>query len=336
MATAATLEPAAPAVRRSPVTRHLVLVNRRGWQAPDDLYRIAAKVRWLDPTIGTFVVAGDLDDGVTRDAAAALPSLVVSFGPLGRFQPARGRVYQGQQIHKFDQLRRLSAAGVPVPMTAMLGPDTVLDPQRWGEFVVLKPTDLGSSSHGSGIQLIRTARVKYRPPEDYPEGHPGRVAPMLVQQFISMDGHLGGFRVLSFFGEPLYCIKNGTVSRKVDLSAGDDIIEDSPIAMQSLDSADRTRAFVYDADVIETARAAYRAVPEAPLQGCDVMRDHRTGRVYVLELNPGGNTWHFSSDYNAEARAKETPETTLNRYAQFDAFNTAAYILAARVRAEAE
>lgn len=322
--------------QQAAVQRHLVLVNQPGWQAIEDLYQIAAKVRWLDPTIGTFVVAADINNSASRKQAAALPTLVVSPGPLGRFKPVRGKVYHGRQIAKFEQLRRLAAAGVRVPRTTYLRPEMRLNPAEWGEFVVVKPTDIGSSSHGAGIQLMRTERVRYVPPQDYPADHPGRRGPMLVQQFINTGTRLTYYRVLTFFGEALYCQMGETTTDRAPLSSPDETIETAIIAIQGVEPEERELTFVHDADVIATARAAYRAMPEVPLQGCDLIRDEASGRVFVLEVNPGGNTWHFSSDFLAASRAARGPEPDRQRKAQLDAFSTAAHILVERTRAEAE
>ena len=98
----------------------------------------------------------------------------------------------------------------------------------------------------------------------------------------------------------------------------------------------RNRRLVYKADVVALAAAAHRAIPEAPMKGCDIIRDATTGRLYVLELNPGGNTWHFSSSFLAETRARFGPGYDRQRLSQIDAFGTAAQVLAERTQAEAE
>jgi len=322
-------------LRATDVRRHLVLVNQRGWQAMEDLVRIATKVRWLDPSIGVFIARAEVEDEALHEAAAQNPSLVFSFGPLGRFKPKRGKIYQGRIIPKFEQLRRLHAAGVPVPRTAYLTPQTDLSPAIWGDLVILKPSDIGSSSHGAGIQLMRTERVRYRAPEEYPEDHPARKGPMIIQQFIDTGDHIESFRVLTLFGEPLYCSRSRAASPRIRLDATDEEIEKAMIHIQGLAFEERRRTYVYDADVLMAARSAHGAIPEAALQGCDVLRDHRSGRVYILELNPGGNTWHFSSDYFAETRGRDPDEMNRMRYSQFDAMNTAAHVLVERCRAEA-
>jgi len=327
--------PAAEAAKslQPALQRHLVIVHQPGWQAASDWHEIARMVRRIDPTTGVMVVSFDRPGLEIRKLAATLPSLVFSPGPLGKFVPERGKVYHGRLIHKFEQLYRLDQAGVRVPMSTVLGPDTTLDPAVWGEFVVLKPTDIITSSKGTGIQLMRTVRVRYIKPEDYPEGHPGRLGPMVVQQFINSGPRMPHYRVLTLFGEPLYCQMSEAGEDRVDLSSDDETIEAAPVAMNVL--LGKTKTFLYRADVVALARAAYRAVPEAPLQGCDIIRDAATDRLFVLELNPGGNTWHFSSNFQAPLRAIDGAEHEARRRWHLDAFGTAAHVLADVTRREA-
>ena len=42
--------------------------------------------------------------------------------------------------------------------------------------------------------------------------------------------------------------------------------------------------------VIDVARACFRAIPQGPLVGCDMIRKADTGKLFVLETNPGGNS----------------------------------------------
>lgn len=315
--------------------RHLVIVHQPGWQALGDWYEIAQMVRRIDPTTGVFIVGADRPEPELRKQAAALPSLVVSPGPLGRFAPERGKVYHGRPIHKFEQLHRLDRAGVRVPPTTILQPDTRLDPALWGEFVVVKPTDIGTSSHGTGIQLMRTQRVRYIRPEDYPEDHPGRKGPMVVQKYIDTGPRIAVYRVLTLFGEPLYFQYVESKLDRVGLDSSDERIEAEVIATQGVPQEERRKSFVFRADIAALVRAAYRAIPEVPLQGCDVVCDARTGLPYILELNPGGNTWHFSSSFQDPARAIEGPDLQHQRRWHLDAFGTAAHVLADVTRREA-
>jgi hypothetical protein len=318
-----------------PVTHHLVIVHRKGWQAVEDWLDIARRMRRVDPSIAVFVVSADIEREDLARRAGERPTLVFSPGPLGKFKPLRGKIYHGQILSKFRQLQRLAQAGVRVPRTTVLRPGLKLDPASWGPYVILKPIEIRGSSHGHGVQLMRTERVRYAAPEDYPEGHPGRRAPMLVQQYIHNGSTVGVYRVLTLFGEPLYCQFTVATRSTVDLNSPDETLEASSVASQSIAAADKQFVFKYEADVAAIARAAYRAVPEAALQGCDVVRDANTGLLYVLELNPGGNTWHFSSDFLAESRASRGPEINRQRLEHLDAFGTAAHVLARVTKEEA-
>jgi hypothetical protein len=319
--------------RTEPIDRHLVMVRQLGWQSAADWERIADHVRDIDPTTAVFVVRGDLAHSYARRLAAKRPSLVFSPGQLGNFHPLRGRVYQGGPIAKLEQLRRLAAAGVSVPRTAALTPDLRLDPAVWGDFVIVKPTDLATSSRGTGVQLMRTSRVRFKRPPEYPPDHPGRRGPMLVQQFINTGERIAYYRALTLFGEPLYLNLGRSANARIDLGAPDEVIERAVVASQVVE---KEKYFVSDPDVIALARAAHAAIPEVPLKGCDIVRDAMTGALYVLEVNAGGNTWHFSSNHLAETREANGPEFERRRLEQFDALRTAARVLAEKTRAEAE
>ena len=315
-------------------SHHLVLAYQPGWQSMADLGTIARLVRALDSRIGTFIVPATHRNRASRKAAATRPTLVASIGPLTAFRPLRGRIYQGLPIPKFEQLKRLHAAGIPVPLTTVLRPETVLDPAVWGEFVVVKPTDMPSSSHALGINLFRTRRARFVAPMDFPDDHPGRLGPMVVQQYVDTGERLTTYRVLSFFGEPIYAMLMRSTIQRVDLGSTDAVIEAAPIAYQA--DANRERLLIRDADVLAMARAAHKVFPEIPMIGCDIIREARTGDLYVLELNPGGNTWHFSSDSAGEMRARMGPEQVEKMRQQFQALRTVAIALVGRTIAEAE
>jgi hypothetical protein len=315
-----------------PADWHLVLAYRPGWQSIDDLAAVARHVRDIEPSIRTFILPGTLRNSVSRRSAAGRPSLIVSPAPLIAFRPLRGKVYQGAIVPKLEQIRRLHDGGVTVPRTTVLIPGAKLDPAEWGEFVVVKPADIASSSHGEGVRLVPTARVRYRAREEFPKGHPGRRAPMLVQQYINTGERLTLYRVLTLFGEPLYCQFMRSRAPRVELSAPDAVIEAAVIANQAVEEDE---FFVEEPDVLAVARAAHAAIPEVPLKGTDIIREEASGRLYVLEVNPGGNTWHFSSRFLADQRRRAGPEFERQRLRQFDAFRTAARTLVERTRREA-
>ena len=56
------------------------------------------------------------------------------------------------------------------------------------------------------------------------------------------------------------------------------------------------REFTRDTDILDLASWTYSALPEIALQGVDILREASSGKLYVLEANPGGNTWIFSKE----------------------------------------
>jgi hypothetical protein len=321
-----------PAIGAGAAERSLVLVHTPHVLAIADLHAVAAHARETAPTIATFVVSNTMLNDTARRKAAERPSLIFSPVRLKSFVPLRGKVYQGRAIGKLEQLRLLATAGVRVPKTTVITPKLALDPAEWGPFVIVKPTFLGGSSRGKGIQLMRTERVRYIAPANYPPDHPGRGGPMIAQQFIDTGKRIAAFRVLTLFGEPLYCQFNRSETTRPSLDAGDQEIERAVMATQTVD---KDKRFVIDEEVIALARAAHAVFPDVPLKGCDILKDEGTGKLYVLELNPGGNVWHFSSDYLAKVRTANGPEFEAQRLKQFDALRTAGRLLAERTMAEA-
>jgi hypothetical protein len=54
---------------------------------------------------------------------------------------------------------------------------------------------------------------------------------------------------------------------------------------------------------------------DVPVLGIDIVRDAHTGRLYALEVNAAGATWHLSSDYGLDVQRRRG----INLAAQFDA-----------------
>ena len=60
--------------------------------------------------------------------------------------------------------------------------------------------------------------------------------------------------------------------------------------------------FVVDNEINALAKRVAHSFKDNPLMGVDILRDESTGMLYVLELNLGGNVWHFSSNQGAGGR----------------------------------
>lgn len=302
--------------------RHLVLVNRPGWQAMEDFEAIKARIESQAPDIEVFIVTTEARHSVQRKKAARRPSLIVSPSPLGEFKPERGRILRGRTIAKDVQLKRLEALGIPVPMWSILTPDTKLDPALWGPVVLLKPLSTSWGSHGLGMSLVPTEKLRYRPPEDFPLNHPGRHTPFIVQRFIDTGSYARCYRVNTLLGLPLYSTSIELPEPRTDLASLREEDTNAPIASNSTAFGERRRAYVDDREILDLARRCHDAYPGVPVKGIDILRDIHSGKLFVLELNPSSDTWHISSDYLAPLRTGEN--TREKMIAQFGAWDVAA------------
>jgi len=314
------------------VERHLILVHTPGYQDVADFYDIAQKVRAQAPDIEVFVASNTIPSSVTRRHASKLPTLIFSPGNLLEFHPVRGKIYAGSPIPKLEQIARFRSAGLPVPATMEITPDVVLPESLFGSHVVVKPS-FSLASHGHHMTLIRREAVRYVPRESYPEDHPGRYGSMFAQRFVDTGPSVNHHRVLTLFGEPLLAFKTISQSTRPSLDAPDDVLATSAVKARRRDGP-IAREATWDADILALARRAFRALPEIPLQGIDIIREEGTGKLFVLEANPGGNTWIFSKGGMTERLKQALGVERLTD--QFDAFATAARVLVERTRQEAE
>lgn len=313
-------------------THNLVLVNHPQGQDRRDFEEIAIKIEVIAPGIKCTIVPHDmsLEDADMPPDIWARPTLTVAFQWPEKFRPQRGVFYAGRPINKHEQMRKFAKAQVPIPTTVAYEFGSVLDPSVWGDFVVMKPTRFDLTSHGDAVFLMRTESVAQLAAQVFPPDHLARAEPVLIQRFVDTGEFSESFRVLTLFGAPLYCMKLRRRSARVPLYGRPEEILNIQVA--STAQNDYQHIMVMDADVIALAKMAAAAMPAIPLQGIDIIREAKTGKLFVLENNAGGNTWHFSSHMSLEGRAELSRE---KRIAQFGAWDIAAKVLAARVLNEA-
>ena len=225
---------------------------------------------------------------------------------------------------------------LPTPSTAPLTPK--LDLSSWGEFVVLKPLPLSQTSTGDNIRLIRTRRL-----QDLLHSNgigkliPGGV-PALVQQFVDTGPLPTHWRVLTLFGAPLYCMKFWCPIERPPLDAPDEIIESAIIETKHPSLKHKygmleMRSLEPTPEILSFATKVHGAFPTMPILGVDILQDHTTGNLYVIEINAGGNVWHFSSPRSALGRDHGIPLE--QRVAQFGAWDVAANALISLTRKHA-
>jgi hypothetical protein len=271
---------------------NLILVHQPTKQDRADFETIARQIGERAADIRALVV--DTKDAACTDPGfeQGAPTLTVSPMPIKRFVPPPGAVCQGHEYPKDEQYRRLARLGVPVPEWTEIGPDTALDPARWGPYVVVKPA-LGRK--GAEIFIKRAGRVRYRPPHEFPAGHPARKGPLLAQRFVYTGRWPSNYRVVTLFGQTLLCWRCEADHRYNPLLSRWDFKAKGGITVVS-NKKDSSYALARDADVIELAGKAHLAFPDQPLLGTDVVRDADSGELYVIECNPRGDAWLISSD----------------------------------------
>ena len=316
----------------SNVERHLILVNRPRWQAAQDFENIKQRIEVQAPDIEVFIATTEGPNISLRKRAAKRPTLVVCPSGLRQFEPRRGKVYHGRIVPKQEQINRLVALGIPAPLTTVLGPDTKIDPEEWGPYVFLKPVSMRFASRGLGTAVVATEHLKYRPPESFPEGHVGRHTKFIVQQFIDTGEHATSFRVNTLFGVPLYCLRVQLNVPKPTLNREAEEIWDTRFTSNSL-AVKQSRTLCIEPEMIALARRCHEAVPDVPFKGVDVVREAKTGKLNVLELNCGSATWHISSRYYDQYRNVGLSRAEME--SQFGAFDRAAEVLIERTRNEA-
>ena len=307
----------------------LVLVHRATYQEIRDLVEIADLVRSRAPDIDTYVVSDDAENLVSRDLAAEKPSLIVSFGEIRRFQPLRGRIYTGRYIPKHRQLVRMANAGVPVPPTLVVGAGYPTDVPRYGNLVVVKKVAQNSSG-GNGVVLVRYERLRQKLQELVEQQK--WEYPILIQEFFRTGPRAATTRIATFMGQPLVTWTSTLVEPFPNEGDPDDVIEKANIA-SNFAGIPKTRSFDMDPAKMALARRVFEVFPNIPLHGVDILTAS-DGRLCVLEMNGGGNTWHFSSDLGLRIRAGNGGRAAM--IAQMDAWNTVADALIRRTRAEAQ
>lgn len=311
-------------------SRHLILVNHPRGQDARDFEEIAARMAFIAPEIRVTIVGTASCEDELPETLWQHPVLTVSMMATRRFRPKRGTFYQGLPVPKFIQMERFAAAGLRIPMTARYALGRELDPARWGEHVVLKTAAPGATSKGDAVFVLPTRRVAALAPVLFPPGHRGRAA-LLVQQLIDTGDTPESLRVLTLFGEPLLAMLYRAHEKRPPLDAPEEVLLRGPFASNT-DPHFSCMLVEHSNEVLAFARRAALALPRIPLLGLDIVREAGTGHLYVLEANPGGNTWHFSSKLAEEGRKEISRE---QRIEQMDAWGIAARVLAERTRAEA-
>ena len=290
---------------------------------PADFMDIAQRIGKIAPDIHVRVLHPNYLTSLPS-AAWENPTLLVSLARGDSIRLPRGAILMSHQLSKLQQAEMFQLGGIRTPLTASYEFGMTLDPQVWGEFILMKPKLLRMTSHGQSIQVFRTSRLSGMSADDFSPSHGARKTPMLIQQFVDTGPFPQKYRALTLCGDVLYIARDTNVIPRPEFSASDVEIEAGKFHNDG--SGDVKIEFGDYPEIHEFARKIATAFPTVPLLGCDIVKDAVDGQLYALEVNAGGNVWHFSSRLLAERR-KKFPEDEKSRKAQYGAFDVAAKAL---------
>ena len=285
-----------------------------------DLAQIAECVARLNPSIQAFVVSHHKFDQLKLLRTWFRPTLSLSFLDLAKRKLLPGRLLTGFLLYKHGEYARLDAAGIPVPQWTIITPDTRLDPDVWGPYVVEKPS---VGRRGANVRVRKTTRIRYTAPDAFPIGHYGRDGPMLAQRFVYTGEWPSSYRVITIFGEVLLCYRQISRSRGSPLKGRWGFRETGGVSIVS-NTSDMTVELIKDSSIIALAERAHRkAFSDFPILAFDIVRDAETGTLFVLECHAGGS-WMFSADVGVGIQAAHD----LDFKKQFGAIEKAAEVIA--------
>jgi hypothetical protein len=297
--------------------RNLVFFCTRGTQT-EDFREVARKVRVRAPDIAPLVFTTRAAVGPMLAAPWLIQRPTVSIELDGRRR--RPRIFRGLRLGHFGssgkiaQYEALSAHGLPVPDWTEVTQETALDPKKWGPYVVVKPSH---GRRGAFVWVHKTGRVRFKAPAEYPENHPGRDGPMLAQRFIYTGPWPLSYRVLTYFGTPLISYQH---EGRHDLPSldGPEGVKRAGGGLSIVAAAKGGTAMLVDKpEIVELARRVHDVFPTIPSLGIDIVEEKATGRLFILEVNPGGQSWTLTSDAGVAIQA----EFGIDFHGQFDALD---------------
>ena len=273
---------------------HLVVFHTPGLQRVSDFLTVREKMAVCAPDIAMYINSPSIRFN-ERAWSRLAEHPTALFSPrcmLPLATSIRGvRLIPPSDVHKFDECALLAAAGFPVPKTESILPETVFDEADWGPFIVVKPK---RGQQGDGVLLHRTRDLRWRDTKTLPAEDPRHGKELLAQQYIHTGPFATCYRVMTVLGRAVYSVTSIAGVQTPDLDPEISGPLELPIAANT---KGRRMQLNYDEEVISLAQDIHRKLTYTPVMGVDIIREHGTGKLYVLELNSRGMTWNLSSDH---------------------------------------
>lgn len=307
---------------------NLLLVAQPHHVQLTDFQRLAREIHDIAPDVHAYALWDRPHVWKPPSEVFERPTMTCCPVPIHYFKPWRGAVYQCHRLHKSEEYRAMQNIGISIPRWALVTPDTTPDLQDFGPYVVMKPDWSGK---GADVKIMRRGRVRWRPPTtDYTKRLQGDSGNWLVQDFIYTGLQPLSYRVTTLFGEPLWAWQIQAATSRRPLRSHYDFHDGEGGGGMSIVSSGKGSVFslIDEPELNELARHVHRAFPTIPVLGVDMVRDIETGRLYVIEVNAGGFTWHVSSKIGRKIQQ----DFSFDIDARFHAYERAAEILADRAR----
>ena len=245
--------------------------------------------------------------------AAARPTVIFSPVAIPELGPrVRGTRLISQSVTKLEEIGLIAGTGAPVPETRLITKGLKLDAAQWGPFTVIKPN---RGLRGQGVGLIRTRDVGWSDTTLLPKKDPRHGQELLAQSFIDTGPNMTCYRVFMVLGRPIYCARSVTVEAQAPLDASGSEALDAAVAVNNMG---RKLDLANDREIIDLATSIHAKLPHLPVMGLDIIREHSSGRLFVLEYNSTGRIWHLSS----EQGVGQQQNYGVDFYGQFDALST--------------
>ena len=300
-------------------TKGLIVVFRK--ESAQDFIDIAKRVRKIDPTIALLMVPDGFDPKKLPPIFYTLPTLVIYLVNPPDFEFTKVKKLAVQEMGKIEEYEYFKAHGISCLPIERFHRGMQLDTAIYGDWVVLKPENMTST--GKDINILPTKMIPLLTKEDFPEDHLMHQDSYLVQKLVRTGASPLSYRVSVFLDKVLYSRRSLSNHHYLDpTSSLSDLL--STTAASNC-HGNRTVEPCEDKEVNEFALNIAKEYPNNPLFGIDIIRDEITGKLYVLETNLGGNTWHFSSEIGRLAGSTSIDRKKM--LLQFNAWDVAAEAL---------
>lgn len=273
------------------VQKGLLIVYRS--ESSEDFKQIARRVHKLDPSICLVFCHDAINPAKINPNFFKLPMLVIYLvNPPPDDFDHKAPFLAVKSIGKLKEFEHFRTHDLPCLPIEKFTWGMKLDKDLYGDLVVFKPENMTST--GADVNMVPTHLIAELKPEDFPDNHLIHQDSYLVQKFLKTGERATTYRVTIFLDEVIYSGK-GTLN--FDYPSPDlPVKELLKISVASNQHSRRTAELIIDEEINAFAMKIAKTFTKNPLLAIDVLREEQTGKLYVLEVNLGGNVWHFSSN----------------------------------------